>query len=31
MFEIESRNVYESSCATKYIEEHPGKFVGDTR
>ena len=26
----ECRTVYESSCATKYIEKQPGKFVGDT-
>ena len=25
------RTEYESSCTTRYIEKHPGKFVGDTR
>jgi len=27
----ECKTVYESSCTTKYIEQSPGKFVGDTR
>ena len=27
----ECRTVYESSCTTRYIEEGPGKFVGDTK
>jgi len=26
----ECRTVYESSCTTKYVEQSPGKFVGDT-
>ena len=27
----ECKTVYESSCTTKYIEDSPGKFVGDTK
>ena len=27
----ECRTVYESSCSTKYVEKHPGKFVADTK
>ncbi len=27
----ECRTVYESACATRYIEKRPGKFVGDTK
>ena len=25
------RTVYESSCSTKYLEKHPGKFVADAK
>jgi len=27
----ECKTVYESACTTKYVEQSPGKFVGDTK